>query len=225
MPADVAETVWYNEDSASPLTVSKPAAFAAGQLLIVVTVHDASAGLADLTADAGWTNKGSYNVTGSQGKVWSHPHDGGEPASWGFGYNGGASMCAGLFRITDPDPATTVVVTSRTIASNAASEDSPSLNPTGPDDLLLCLLANTGGNSAFSSTHPSGMTDLGQTQFSNLYMGLAAAKELLPNSSATGVRTWTSVSPTGRQGGALSIAVASVSAEPPGPRRLPWLTR
>lgn len=226
MATDLAEpVVWYHEDSAQPMAISKPAAFTAGELLVVVIAHDASSNLAALTAPGGWTDEGNYSTTGSQGRVWSHVYDGGEGASWNFGYDSGSTVVAGLCRVADADPTPQIAVVSRAFNSNSSSEDSPSVNPFYDADLLLSFLSNSGGASAFSSTHPSGMTDLGQVQEANLYMGLAAAKEQLPNSSATGVRTWTSISPTAKQGGAFSIAIASLPTDPSSGRRHFWLLR
>lgn len=213
MAADVVETVWYSEDSASPITVAKPASFAAGQILVAVIVqHNNPSSQADLTTPSGWTPQGTLDGTTSDGKVFSWTYTGTEPATWDFPYRATADTCLGLFRITGADTTPTIVVTSTATETVATPMDSPSVNPTGTNDLLICLLANNGNGTVLTETDPSGMTDLGQVGVAGNFMALAAAKEQLASSSATGVRTWTSIGPTGQTGGTLSIAVKSSTA-------------
>jgi hypothetical protein len=223
--ADVAETVWYTEDAAPPLTVFKPAAFAARQLLVAVHIADAAA-LSNLTAHASWTQAaGTINIANLHGKVWWHVYDGAEPSTWDFGYAAadGTALC--LLRITgaDVDSPTVVVPAPTTSTSNGASMDSPTVDPTGAHDLLVAVLAIMAMNNPFSSVHPTGMTDLGQVQLFDLWPGLAAAKEQLVAPGATGVRTWTSISPTGQSAGAWSIAIEDAGAFDPDPPRVPPL--
>lgn len=223
MPADVAETVFYTEDSASPLTVSKPAAFAAGQMLVVVHFGDVTG----LSGPGTWTEEENpVSIVLQYGKVYSHVYDSGDPSTWDFVYGSGAATALALLRITGADVETpgVVVATPTTSTSNGASVDSPSLTPTGNDDLLIATLSSNGNNAAFSSTHPSGMVDLGQTQLGNLWQGIAAASEQLASGAATGVRTWTSVSPTGRSVAAMSIAILSASGSGDAGRKPQWNT-
>lgn len=212
MAADVVETVWYSEDSASPLTVAKPASFASGQILVAVIVqHNNPSSQSDLGTPSGWTLQGALDGTTSDGKVFSYVFTGSDPATWDFPYRATADTCLGLFRITGADTTPTIVVTSTATETVATPMDSPSVNPTGTNDLLICLLANNGNGTIFTETDPSGMTDLGQVGVAGNFMALAAAKEQLSSGSATGVRTWTSIGPTGQTGGTLSIAVKSSS--------------
>jgi len=216
--ADVAEVVQYNEDSASPLTVTKPAAFASGEILVaVIGQHGGVVG--DLTTPSGWTQQGSVSTgTGStdcQGKVFSHPFAGGDPATWDFPYFSGSDVTLQLFRITGADTTPTIVVTSTAIASIAGSNNSPTVTPSGADDLLICNLLVTAQGVVLAETDPSGMTDRGQTQVAGNFMAQAGASELLASGSATGVRTWTSVTPTGNAGGTFSIAIKSVTGAAP----------
>jgi hypothetical protein len=225
MAADVAEVVFYNEDAATPVTVSKPAGFGAGQALIFVIGCDGGV-LSALTAAAGWTQEENpVDIAIQKCKVWTHVFDGTEPATWDFGYDSGSDIAAALIRVTGADVTTPAfVVVANTITSNGASFDSSSVTPTGSDDLLITCLTLAGGGSALSETDPSGMTDLGQTQFGSAFQALAVAKELLASSAPTGVRTWTSISPTGKSAGAFTIAVksaAGAAAQPP--PRLPQI--
>lgn len=212
MSADVAEVVWYNEDSASPLTVSKPAAFASGQILVAVFCAHGTT-LADMTAPSGWTASGTtWQVAGvTYGKVFYHVFAGGDPSTWDFPYGAGDDVCLGLFRITGADTTPTLVVGATPITSIASSDDSPSVTPTGTDDLLICTLADIGSGSALVETDPSGMTDRSQTQIAGNFMALAGASQQLASGSATGVKTWTSVTPTGVGGGTFSIAIKSAA--------------
>lgn len=215
MAADVAETVWYNEDSASPLTVSKPAAFGVGQILVVIhTGHGPT--LSSYTAPSGWTEQGNFTTgtTGGdcQGKIFTHAYDGTEPSTWDFPYGSSDDVALGLFRITGADTTPTVVVQTSAWSNLSSSQDSPTVTPTGSDDLLICALANVCGGTAFSQTDPSGMTDLSQTQVTGNFMALAAAKQQLSSSSATGGKTWTSILPTGQRGGTISVAIKSTAS-------------
>jgi hypothetical protein len=219
--ADVAEAVWYSEDAAPPLTVSCPAAFGPGQLLVLVIVQEGGV-IGDLTAPAGWAaGAGVCDISIEHGKVWSYEYSGGEPASWAFGYGSTSDCAAGLLRVTGAAvPSVLVVPTPTTSASNPATMASPSLDPPQDNDLLTSWLAIAGNDNAFSATIPSGMTDLGYAQFTT-FQALAAAKEQLASSSATGTRTWTSISPTGQSACAFSVAIASAEAAGAG-RRTPW---
>jgi hypothetical protein len=211
---DLVDITWYNEDSSPPLTVNRPTGLAWGQLLIaVITAHGGT--LADLTAPAGWTEQHTNSQATLVCKVFYHVFDNTEPATWDFGYHGSADTCLALFRIKGADPSPVIVTTSTGIAAVGSSDDSPSVTPTGNDDLLLTLLANAGEGVTYVETDPAAMTDLGQTQVPGNFMALAATKQRLASSAATGVRTWTSVTPTGNVGASFSIAIKSISGGTP----------
>lgn len=213
MSATVAETVWYQEDSASPLTVAKPASFGAGQMLVVAIVqHNNPSAQTDLTTPAGWTFQGALDGTLVDGKVFSYVFTGSDPASWDFPYKSTADVVAGLFRITGADVATPTLVVSTTPATVTSPMDSPSLTPTGTDDLLLALISDLCNGTVLAATFPSGMTDLGLGEVTGHFMSSRAAYQQLSSGSATGVRTWTSVSPTGVEGGTWTVAVKSAAA-------------
>jgi hypothetical protein len=223
--ADVAEVVLYNEDSAAPLTITKPAAFATGQVLIFVLSQDSGL-LSDLTVPSGWTavTGGTVDIASQRDKAFYHVYDGAEPSTWDFPYNSGASVAGALYRITGADTTPTLVAATGSISSNLASMDSPTVTPTGADDLLICDYSNQGGAHTLSYTVPSGMTDLGSTQVAGGFQCIAAAKQQLASSSATGAKTWTSLSPTGGAAGTFSIAIKSASGAattPGGPAPTP----
>lgn len=221
MSATVAETVWYQEDSLSPLTVSKPASFGVGQMLVVVIVqHNNPSAQTDLTTPSGWTFQGALDGTLVDGKVFSYVYTGSDPATWDFPYKSTADVVAGLFRITGADVATPTLVVSTTPATVSSPMDSPSVTPTGTDDLLLALISDICNGTILAATFPSGMTDLGLGEVTGHFMSSRAAYQQLSSGSATGVRTWTSVSPTGVEGGTWTVAVksaASVALATPGP--------
>lgn len=229
MAPEVAEVVWYAEDSVSPLTVAKPAAFASNDLLIAVIVqHNNPSAQSDLSVSADWTLEGNYDGVTSDAKIFSHVYDPADPSTWDFVYRATADVCLGLFRITGADQAPVVTVTSTAFGSTTSSMDAPDLSPAGSDDLLISIICDHGNGGAFTVTDPPGMTDLGQVQVANLYMAMAAAHEALVSNANTGVRTWTNVSRTGTTGGTISIAVKSpASADPldpiPTPKPPPWL--
>jgi hypothetical protein len=222
--ADVAETIWYVQDNGtSPITVLKPAAFADGQMLAVIICMDGG-NINQLTADAGWTEEAdTINISGQDGKVFWRVYAGGEPSSWSFAHDATGGAALALLRITEVllDPPVVVVPAPTTSASNGSTMNSPSVTPTGTNDLLISTFSTFGGGTTLSLTHPSGMTSQGQIQAAGGRQGLAAASEKLYTPSATGVRTWTSITPTGQPSGAVTIAIASAEAAGAG-RRTPW---
>lgn len=214
MAANVASVDFYTDDSASPMTVTKPAAFGSGDILVMFIVDDGGV-LSDLTAATGFTliTGATVDITGQRAKAFYHVYDGTEAGTFDFGYNAGAAAAGALVRVTGADTgAPTFVAATGNSASNGSSMDSPTVTPTGSDDLLLCALTNSGGAAAFSETDPSGMTDQGQIQVSDLFQAIAVASQQLASASATGAKTWTSISPTARQAGSFSIAIKSASA-------------
>lgn len=233
--ADVAEVINYVEDSTSPLTIVKPAAFGPTELLALVIAHDAIGGnLAALTGPTGWTDKGNYNDVpgGSAGRLWTHPYDAADPATWDFGYDSGSTVAAALLRITGADLTPVVTLTSHTGAQVSGTVDSPSVTPTGINDLLICALCPVNNGNPFTETDPAGMTNRGQVQVADLYMAIAIATQQLTDGSSTGAKTWTAVSPSTSAGGTLSIAIKSSGfldpdppPNPPPPLVPPWLLR
>lgn len=210
--AYVAEVVWYNEDSTQPLTVSKPGSFASGQILVAI-IHQHSTSDTTLTTPSGWTQIGSsLNGTNSQGKVFAHAFNAGDPSTWDFGYGTTADVCLALIRIVNADLSLVISNTSANTTSITSPFDSPTITPAGSTDLLLCTIGNTCNDNLFSVTVPSGMVDWGKTQAATTFMAMALASQQLSSSSATGAKSWTSVSPTGIDGGSFSVVVKTVSA-------------
>jgi hypothetical protein len=222
MSADVAEAIWYVQDGSSPITVLKPAAFADGQMLMAIVCMDGGV-ISALTADPGWTEEtNNINISGQDGKVFWRVYAGGEPSSWAFAHDptGGAALV--LLRITQVylTPTVVTVPAPTTSGSNGSTMDSPTVTPPGTNDLLIATFSMFGGG-LLSLTQPSGMTSRSQIQAPGNFQALAAASEQLFVPGATGVRTWTSISPTGKQSGAFSVAVKSLDQRDPDPPRNP----
>jgi len=213
MAADVAETVNYQEDSASPLTVSKPAAFASGQVLVFVISQDGGL-LSALTAPSGWTaiTGGNVDISSQRDQSFYHVFNGSEPSTWDFPYDGGSSVAGLLFRITGADTTPTLVCATGNSNANGATMDSPTVTPSGSNDLLICTYSNFGGGTALAYTVPSGMTNLGSSQVTGNHQCIAGAKQQLVSGSATGAKTWSSLTPTGGPAGTFSIAVKSAAS-------------
>lgn len=215
--ADVAEVVFYVEDSTPPLTVTKPAAFGPDEMLVAVLFQDGST-LGSLTAPSGWvvpSGTTSVSITNMRAKVWVHSYTATDPATWDFGYDGTSAVNLHLYRITRGDLTPTVLVEATGIASSTASMDSPSITPASFDDLLLSSMAIFCNGTHLQATTPSGMTDQGQAIHPTNGISSAAASEQLPSSSPTGVRTWTSCAPTGEAAALFSIAVRTSPDPPP----------
>lgn len=213
--ATIASWDWYNEDSATPVTVNKPAGFTTGELLIgFLTQHTATsqAVIDAMTAPAGWQFEALYNEAQTQGKIWTHRWQNNDPATWNFGYDVGADICFAMIRVQGAETENPVLtVTSTNFASLGTSDDSPSVTPKGVNDLLICFLVNICSGTLFVETDPTGMTDRGQTQAATTFHACAGASQTLTSSAATGVRTWTTVLPINQHGATLSVAVKSAA--------------
>lgn len=214
--ADVLEMIWYNEDAAAPMTVTKPASFGPDKILLALIIQHGGS-LTDLTAHADWTMNDSDSVSSINYKLWSHPYTGTEGATWSFGYGGGSDVCLGLAVITGADMTPTLVVNSTGFGETTSSMDSGSVTPTDYIDLLITFLAFWGNGTPLTAIDPGSMADLGQTQVAGDFMSLAAAKENLASSVPTGVRTWTSVPTVATPGFTISIAVDSLGTFDPDP--------
>jgi len=190
MAADVAEAVFYNEDSSAPATVLKPAAFPSGQRLVFVLSQDSGL-LSDITLPSGWSpiTGGTVDIASQRVKGAYHDFTGTEPSTWDFGYNSGASVAGVLLRITGADLATAPVCATSNTSSNTATMTSPSVTPSGSTDALICTYSNQGGAHTLAYTAPSGMTDLGSTQVAGGFQCIAVAKQQLLTGSATGTKT------------------------------------
>lgn len=213
MAAAVASVTWYAEDSASPCTVAKPGAAAAGDLLVAVFIqHNNPSAQSDLTQPSGWSTPGILDGVLVDGKVFAHVVAGGDPATWDFPYKSTADVALGLWHITGADTTPTIVVSTTPTTTVTSPMDSPSVTPTAADDLLICCISDICNGAQLVVTIPSGMTDRGLGEVTGHFMSTYGASQQLASAAATGVRTWTSVSPTGITGGTWTIAVKSAAS-------------
>lgn len=213
MSAAVASVTWYAEDSASPCTVAKPGAAAAGDLLVAVFIqHNNPSAQSDLTQPSGWSTPGILDGVLVDGKVFAHVVAGGDPATWDFPYKSTADVALGLWHITGADITPTLVVSTTPTTTVTSPMDSPSVTPSGADDLLICCISDICNGTQLVVTIPSGMTDRGLGEVTGHFMSTYGASQQLASAAATGVRTWTSVSPTGITGGTWTIAIKSAAS-------------
>lgn len=229
MVATLAETILASEDSVSPFTVSKPANYNSSDQVLIVVIGQHGGDGTELTApDATWVQKGSIWNVGTapnsvNGKVFARKFNGAEPASWDFPYNGTSDICLAVFRVTGVRTSNLIVsIATSTFASSTSSMNSPTVTPADNDDLLICVLEVFGNATALSETDPTGTTDRGQTQVAGNFMSLAAVSQPLTSSAATGVRTWTSVTPTGQLAATVSVVINSEPPQAPAPQVIPW---
>lgn len=211
MAATVASATFYSEDAASPQTASKPVSTASGDLLVYAIAQGDSV-IANLTAPAGWAPTSSANGGSVTGKLWTKVAGGSEPSTYDFPYSSGADVTAVMIRVTGADTTPTLVQAVGTAGPNGGACDSPSVPPTGADDLLIVVMSAACGGTTLVETDPSGTTDLGQGQVAGGFQAMAAAWQALASGSATGAKTWSSITPATKPGITFSLAIASASA-------------
>lgn len=96
------------------------------------------------------------------------------------------------------------------VGTSTASQDAPSVTPSGSDAFLICHVNSGTGAAAASYTHPTGMTELTEIHVGGLsgdvaYLQLAA-------SGATGTKTFTASTATPYAAVSLAIKTASSGA-------------
>lgn len=209
MPAAVASSDPYHEDSASPLTATKPTGTVSGDLLVFAIVQGGST-LSALTAPTGWAATSSAGAGSCTGKVWTKAAGGSEPSTYDFPYEAGADVAAMMHRVTGADTTPTLVQASTGNGPSTGSVDSPSVTPNGADDLLMVFMGVACGGSTLVETDPSGTTDAGQAQEGS-FQAIAAAYQQLASGSATGAKTWTSITPASKPGVTFTLAIKSAA--------------
>lgn len=214
MAADVAEVVGYSEDAASPLTVLKPASFAAGEMLVFLLGQDGLA-VTSLTKPADWSDITSVTGGGVPAKAWYHVYTGADPASWDFGYDAGSDVAGQLWRVTGADTTTPTFTFASTAAGpNAGAMTGPSVTPTGINDLAIGAIFVFGAGNALVETDPAGWTDRGQAQLLT-FQAIASVSKQLASGAATGTLGWSGITPANANGASMTIAIKSASASTP----------
>jgi hypothetical protein len=171
--------------------------------------------IANLTAPAGWTTTSSANGGSVTGKLWTKVAGGSEAVDvrlpvqlWRRRRRGDdpGDRCR---HDADDRPGGRYVA-----GPNAGNCDSPSVTPTGADDLLIVVMSAACGGTTLAETDPSGTTDLGQGQVAGGFQALATAYQQLASGSATGAKTWSSITPATKPGVTFSLAIKSAGAAP-----------
>lgn len=220
MGATLASATFYSEDASSPQTATKPVGTASGDLLVYAIAQGDSV-IANLTAPVGWTATSSANGGSVTGKVWTKVAGGSEPGTYDFPYSAGADVAAVMMLVTGEDATPVIVQAAGTAGPNAGSVDSPTVTPTGADDLLIVVMAVAAGGTTLSKTYPSGTTGLGQGQVAGGFQAISSAYQQLVSSAATGAKTWTSILPATKPGVTFSLAIKSASGGGAAPAFVP----
>lgn len=135
-----------------------------------------------------------------------------EPASYTFTVAASSDSAGALLRITGADGVPTITqVASAAFAAAAGTVDSPTLNPSGSNDLLICFAVTDGANGggAVTWSEPAGMS-LVTTVQSTTWTALGVASLGSP-SSPSGAKTWTTSTGNHNAGAAGSIAVKAAA--------------
>jgi hypothetical protein len=222
MGATLASATFYAEDAASPQTATKPVGTASGDLL-VYAIAQGDSGIANLTAPAGWATTSSANGGSVTGKVFTKVAGGSEPGTYDFPYSSGADVAAVMMLVTGEDTTPVIVQAVGVAGPNAGNADSPTVTPTGADDLLVVLMAVAAGGTTLSKSYPTGTTGLGQGQVAGGFQAITAAFQQLVSSGATGAKTWTSILPATKPGVTFSLAIKSASGGGAAPTFVPGL--
>lgn len=201
------------------ITCNAPPGTVSGDLLLAF--HSADAGtLAAMTTPTGgatWLPLGQQLWAASTEpgtKVW-WKFAGSEPGSFGFPQNASADGVVGIAAIIGA-ASTTPVFASSASATTGTTVPTPSITPTGADDLELRWAASKlSGGAALTWTSPATYTEQIDRQSSTFTAASLATKELA-SGSATGILNFTaSVSSTSHMG--FTVAVAAGVFTPPRP--------
>lgn len=225
MPATLRTPVSSAESGTTgSFNVARPSGTTQGDILIAFHSSDVGS-LSDLGTPSGgatWqllSQQGGTNFAGT--KVWWKVAGGSEPSQYGFTQNSGGDGVAAVVAITGAVTSTPVVA-SVTGTLTSASVLTPSVTPTGSDDLELRWAAV--GSSEFSQSDVSwsppsgGYTERADLQ-SGQYVTASLATISLTSSAATGTRNFTE-SPEYEEAGRTGHTVAVASLPPAGRRRL-----
>ncbi|KAB8186854.1 hypothetical protein FH608_046025 [Nonomuraea phyllanthi] len=199
-------------NSGASISCNKPTGTEAGDLLLAF--HTADVGtLAAMTTPTGGTTwtllRQQQWVGGDPGtKVWWKIAGASEPASYGFVQSSNADGVVGIAAVMSA-ATTTPVSASSASSTSSTSIPSPSITPTGADDLELRWAASKaviGG--ALTWTPPATYTERVDRQ-SNTFTSATLATKQLSSGAASGIQNFTISSATGAHMG-LTVAVATM---------------
>ncbi|MEU7741971.1 hypothetical protein [Nonomuraea sp. NPDC049158] len=189
----------------------------AGDLMLAFQSADTGT-LANMTTPTGgatWSLLTSRTWgSGAGGKVWWKFADSAEPSTYGFAQGSGADGVTIIASISDTSTSLPVFAdTGSDVAS--ATVATPSVTPTGADDLELRFATAAGSGGAVTWTSPATYTQQTQVQSTTFTTGVLATKAL-SSGSATGTQNFTLSASKSRNLG-FTVAVAGVSFVPPRP--------
>lgn len=205
--------------SGASITCNKPAATAAGDILLAF--HSTDAGLlADMTTPTGgatWVLLGQQLWVSSEPgtKVWWKVAGASEPASYGFAQGSSADGVVAIAAV-EGGVTTTPVFASSSSNTSSTTIPTPSITPTGLDDLELRWAASkSSSGAAVAWTPPASYTEHVDRQSGNFTAGSLAAKQL-SSGAATGIQNFT-ISATSILYGGFTVAIAALVFNPPRP--------
>jgi hypothetical protein len=169
------------------------------------------ANMATPTGGATWTLLTSRQWNGTAGgKIWWKFAGGSEPATYGFTQGSGADGIVIVFSVSGT--AATMPVFAGTGGTDSATVATPSVVPTGGDDLEFRFATAAGTDQAISWTPPAGYTLQEEAQSTSYTTGAVATKALT-SGGATGSQNFTMSASMPFNNG-FTVAVASLVFAP-----------
>lgn len=199
------------------ITCNKPTGVEAGDLLIAFQSADAGtfAAMTTPTGGATWTLLAQQQWTSAEPgtKVWWKVA-GSEPASYGFAQSSSDDGVVGIAAIQGAASTTPVFASSSSTVSGT-SVPTPSVTPTGIDDLELRWAAAELPSGATTWTPPAGYSEQIDVQSGTLTTASLATKALA-SGAATGIQNFTASTSRSSHIG-FTVAVATSVFMPPRP--------
>lgn len=200
------------------LTCNKPTGTLQGDLMLAFQVADRGL-LADMTTPTGGATWGLLSsqawVTAEPGtKVWWKIAGAAEPSTYGFAQASNADGVVSVASVIVTNVVTPVFASSAS-NSSATSIPTPSITPTGSDDLEFRWAASQGVGGALTWTPPATYTEQVDRQSGTFTSGTLATKTLT-SGAATGVQNFTISTSTAEHMG-FTVSVLGTPFFPPRP--------
>lgn len=201
------------------ITCNKPTGTVAGDLLLGFQTADrgTTTDMATPTGGASWSLLASQLfVTGELGtRIWWKIAGSSEPSTYGFSQVSSADGVVAVAAVITPVTTAPVFASSAATAS-ATSIPTPSITPTGADDLEFRWAASQGqGGATLTWTSPATYTEQVDRQ-SGTFTSASLAAKTLSSSAATGVQNFTISAATTAY---IGFTVAVAGTAPPLPPR------
>ncbi|MEV6036044.1 hypothetical protein AB0L65_33155 [Nonomuraea sp. NPDC052116] len=213
MPTATLRAVASASASGASITCNKPAGTSVGDLLIAFQSADSGtfANMTTPTGGATWAllTQQQWSAGEPGTNVWWKFAGGSEPASYGFAQASGADGVVAIAAVFGT-ATTTPVFASSASSVTTTSIPTPSVTPTGSDDLELRWAASKGfGGVTFTWTPPATYTEQVDLQSNTFTSGSMATKQLTSN-AASGIQNFTISNNTGGHMG-ITVAVAGLA--------------